>query len=72
MPRRNKAIKRVIPPDPFYGNVMVSSLINRIMTRGKKSTAERIVYSAFDTMEQQLKKPSLEIFDQAIKNIMPI
>jgi len=72
MPRRNKATKRVIPPDPIYGTTMVTSLINRIMTRGKKSTAEHIVYSAFDIMEQQLKKPSLEIFDQAIKNIMPV
>ena len=72
MPRRNKATKRVIPPDPIYGNTTVTSLVNRIMMRGKKSTAERIVYGAFEIMEAQLKKPSLEIFDQAIKNIMPV
>lgn len=72
MPRRNKATKRIIEPDPIYGNTTVTSLINRLMTRGKKSTAEKIVYSAFDIMENRLKKPSLEIFEQAVKNIMPV
>jgi small subunit ribosomal protein S7 len=72
MPRRNKATKRVIAPDAVYGNTTITSLINSVMTRGKKSTSERIVYDAFDIMEKQLKKPSLEIFDQAIKNIMPV
>ena len=72
MPRRKKATKRVIQPDAVYGNTTVTSLINRLMTRGKKSTAERIVYSAFDIIENELKKPSLEIFDQAVKNIMPV
>ncbi|HIC89533.1 MAG TPA: 30S ribosomal protein S7 [Anaerolineae bacterium] len=72
MPRRNRPPRREIPPDPKYGNVMVQKFINRIMTRGKKSVAERIVYNAFDIIEQRTHRPALEVFDEALKNAKPL
>lgn len=72
MTRRGKITKRVTLPDPVYGSTTVTSLIGRIMSCGKRSTAERIVYGAFDIIEKQLKKPPLDIFEQALKNITPI
>jgi small subunit ribosomal protein S7 len=72
MPRRYRPQKRVIPPDVRYNNVKVQSFINRVMKRGKKSTATRVVYDTFDLIEIQTKKEPLEVFLQAMKNVSPV
>jgi small subunit ribosomal protein S7 len=72
MPRRYRPQKRVIPPDVRYNNVQVQSFINRVMKRGKKSTAIRVVYDTFDLIESQTKKDPLDIFLQAMKNVSPV
>ena len=71
MPRRYRPQKRVIPPDVRYNNVQVQSFINRVMKRGKKSTAIRVVYDTFDLIESQTKKDPLDVFLQAMKNVSP-
>ncbi len=72
MPRRAQAVKRNILPDAKYQNVTVARLVNRIMTRGKKSTAERIVHNALQIVEQQEKKEPVTILEQAVKNATPL
>ena len=72
MPRRNRPERRVIPPDPRYNSVDVQSFINRVMKRGKKSTAARLVYDAMELIGERSKKDPLEVFDQALKNASPI
>ena len=72
MSRRNRPERREIVPDPRYGNVLVSNLINKLMWNGKKSTAERIVYGALETLENRAKKPALEALEQAMRNITPV
>ena len=72
MPRRYKPSERMILPDAKYGNVMVAKFINRLMQKGKKSTAERIMYGAFDIIEAKAKRSPLDVFDQAVKNATPI
>ena len=71
MPRRYRPEKRVAPPDVRYNSVQVQSFINRVMERGKKSTATRIVYKAFDLIEERTKKNPLEVFESAFTNISP-
>ncbi|MEN6521796.1 MAG: 30S ribosomal protein S7 [Armatimonadota bacterium] len=72
MPRKGPAKKREILPDPVYGNRLLARLMNRILIKGKKSTAEKIVYDALEMVEQKTGKPGIEIFEQAIKNVMPM
>jgi len=72
MPRRYRPPKRQIPPDPKYNSVLVAKLINKVMKNGKKSLAERIVYNAFDLIEQKAKRDPLTVFEQAIKNATPV
>ncbi len=72
MPRRYRPPKRPIPPDPKYGSENVQRLINKVMQRGKKSLAERIVYQAFDIIEQKTGKPGVEVFEKALQNVMPV
>ncbi|MDA1349591.1 MAG: 30S ribosomal protein S7 [Chloroflexi bacterium] len=72
MARRRRAKKRLIRPDYKYQNVQVSRLINRVMQHGKKTTAERIVYSALTTLEQEARRPAVEVFEQALRNTMPM
>ena len=72
MPRRYRPQKRVIEPDVRYNNVQVQSFINRVMKRGKKSTATRLMYDTFDLIEKQSKKDPLEVFQQALKNVSPV
>lgn len=72
MPRRMRPERRQVPPDVRYNNVYVQSFINRVMRRGKKSLATRLVYEAFDLIEERTKKNPLEIFEQAIKNVSPV
>mgnify|MGYP000919704468 CR=1 FL=1 len=72
MPRRREVPKRDILADPKYGSVEVAKFMNVLMTAGKKSVAERIVYDAIDSIEQRLKRPGIEVFEQAMRNVMPL
>ncbi|MGB9521383.1 MAG: 30S ribosomal protein S7 [Anaerolineales bacterium] len=72
MSRRNKPEKFEIPPDVRYNSVEVQSFINRVMRRGKKSLAARLVYDAFDIIQEKTKKNPLEVFDLAFKNVSPL
>lgn len=72
MPRRANVVKRQTKPDPKYNNNTLAIFINKIMQRGKKSVARRIVYDAFDIIEGKVKKPPLDVFDQAMKNATPL
>jgi small subunit ribosomal protein S7 len=72
MPRRSRPPKRKIDPDVRYNSVQVQSFINRVMKNGKKSTATRLTYNAFDLIEKDLKKDPLEVFQQALKNVSPV
>jgi len=71
MPRRGKVEHRPVPPDTKYNNVMVASLINRVMTRGKKTVATRAVYGAFDIISEKTKKNPVEVFETALRNAGP-
>ena len=71
MPRRREVPKREILPDPKYGNSDVAKFVNVLMTRGKKSVAERIVYGAFDAIKTKSGKDPLEVFGQAVQNVKP-
>ena len=70
--RRTKPEKREVVPDIRYNNVEVSMIINRIMWNGKKSVATRLVYNAFDIIEQKTGKNPVEVFDQALTNVGPV
>lgn len=72
MPRRARPTKKEIFPDAKYHNETVARFINRIMTRGKKSTAERVIYSALQIMEQQMSKDPVSTLEQAVKNVTPL
>ncbi len=72
MPRRNRPPKREIPPDIKYNSVLVQQFVNKLMTRGKMSTAQRVFYDALDIAEQRAKRSGLEIFEQAVRNATPI
>ena len=71
MPRRFRPEKREVEPDLKYNNVHVSMFVNRLMKDGKKSTARTILYDAFDIIEQRLNRPPIEVFEQALDNVMP-
>ena len=71
MPRRGTIKKRVPPPDPRYNSIVVQQFINKVMQRGKKSIAERIVYQALELAAERLKKTPMEVFDLAIRNAGP-
>jgi small subunit ribosomal protein S7 len=72
MARRNRPERRVIPPDARYNNVQVQVLINKLMKRGKKSTAERVVYGAFNRIEGQSGRDPLDVFGQSLRNVTPV
>jgi small subunit ribosomal protein S7 len=72
MPRRREVPKRSITPDPKYRDETVAKFVNVVMKSGKKSTAEKIVYGAFDTMVERGKKEPLVLFNQALDNVRPI
>jgi small subunit ribosomal protein S7 len=72
MPRKGPPRKRDITPDPVYGSVLLARFMNRLLTCGKKSKAEKIMYEALDFMEDRTKRPGIEVFEQAIKNVMPM
>ena len=70
--RRRRVVKRELTPDVKYNSLLVARLINTIMTRGKKSTAQGIVYSAFELMEaKKPDMPAIDIFTQALENVKP-
>ncbi len=70
--RKRRAEKRYIKPDPKFNDVLVSKFINAIMYDGKKSVARKVLYNAFDIIEDRTKKPGLEIFKQAVANTEPL
>jgi len=72
MPRRRVVAKRDILPDPKFGNVTLAKFMNMVMTSGKKSIAERIVYGALDLVQEKLSKDPIEIFDEALENVAPL
>ena len=72
MPRKGNVPKREVLPDPVYGSVVVAKLINSIMLDGKKGTAQKIVYNAFDQVKEITGEDPLEVFEKAMNNIMPV
>ncbi len=71
MPRKGHIAKRDVLPDPIYNSKLVTRLINKIMIDGKRGTAQKILYHAFDIVEVKTGKPPMEVFEQALENIMP-
>jgi len=71
MSRRHAAEKREVLPDAKYGDIVLTKFMNNLMIDGKKSVAERIVYNAFDRVEDRLKKAPVEVFHEALDNIKP-
>ena len=71
MPRRGNVPKREILPDPMYNSVLVTKLVNSIMLDGKKGVAQKVVYGAFDTIKEKTGNEPLDVFTQALENIMP-
>ena len=72
MPRKGPVTKRDVLPDPVYGSKLLTRFINKIMLDGKKGVAERIVYDAFDLIHSKTGKDPMEVFDTAMKNVMPV
>lgn len=72
MPRKGPVPRRDVLPDPIYNSKLVTRLINRIMLDGKKGVAQKILYDAFDVIRDRTGKDPMEVFEQAIKNIMPV
>ena len=72
MPRRGNIPKREVLPDPIYGSQLVSKLVNSVMYDGKKGVAQKIVYEAFDIVKEKTGKNPLEVYEQAMENIMPV
>ena len=71
MPRRGNVPKREVLPDPIYGSVLVTRLVNNIMLDGKKGVAQKVVYGAFDLIKEKTEKDPVEVFTQAMENVMP-
>ena len=71
MPRRGKIAKRDVLPDPLYKSKLVTRLINSVMLDGKKGVAQKIVYGAFEIVQEKTGKEPLEAFQEAMENIMP-
>jgi small subunit ribosomal protein S7 len=72
MSRRRRAEPRVISPDPRYHSVVLARFINRVMFKGKKSTAQHAVYNAMEIIREESRRHPMEVFDQAIKNATPL
>ena len=69
--RKRRAVKRDVLPDPIYNSKIVTKLVNAIMLDGKKGTAQKILYEAFDIVEKQTGKKAMDVFTEAMKNISP-
>ena len=72
MPRKGHTQKRDVLADPIYNNKVVTKLINNIMLDGKKGVAQKIVYGAFERVEAKAEKPAIEVFEEAMNNMMPV
>lgn len=72
MPRRGNVPKRDVLPDPVYNSKVVTKLINQVMQDGEKSVAQRIVYEAFEQMQAKLNADAMDVFNQAMANVMPM
>jgi len=72
MPRKGPVAKRDVLPDPIYKSKLVTRLINKMMIDGKRGKSQKILYSAFDLIAERSGKDAIEVFDQALKNIMPV
>jgi len=72
VPRRGAVPKREVLPDPVYGSKVLTKLINQVMLKGKKSLAESIVYGALDIIREKTGRNPLEVFEAAMKNVMPV
>jgi small subunit ribosomal protein S7 len=70
--RRRRAEQRPVPPDVKYGSVDLTRFINKVMERGKKTVAQGIVYGALDVLERQARRPPLEVFQDALRNAVPV
>jgi len=71
MPRRREIPKREIPPDPIYNSTLVTKFISTVMTQGKRSTAEQILYHSFDIIKEKTGDDPLKVFKKAIENVKP-
>ncbi|CVH77043.1 30S ribosomal protein S7 [Clostridiales bacterium CHKCI006] len=72
MARKGHVAKRDVLPDPVYNSKLISKLINNIMLDGKKGVAQNILYDAFKKVEEKTQRPAMEVFEQALNNIMPV
>lgn len=72
MPRKGPVPKREVLPDPIYGSKLVTKLINKVMRDGKKALAQRICYGAFDLIREKTGRDPMEVFEQALNNVMPV
>ncbi|MGQ9556100.1 MAG: 30S ribosomal protein S7 [Anaerolineae bacterium] len=72
MPRRYKPPRREVTPDVRYGSEMVSRFVNKVMRVGKRSLSQRIVYDAFDLVQERAHRSPLEVFEQAVRNVTPV
>ena len=72
MPRKGPVPKRDVLPDPVYNSKLVTRFINKVMYDGKKGIAETIVYDAFDIIRSKMGQDPMEVFEQALKNVMPV
>ena len=72
MPRRGGVQKRDVLPDPMYNSKVVTKLINQVMYDGKRGTAQRICYDAFDIIKEKTGREPLEVFNEAMENVMPL
>ena len=72
MPRKGYIAKRDVLPDPIYNSKVVTKLINNVMLDGKKTVAQKIVYDAFDIVKEKQGKDALEVFEEALNNVMPV
>ena len=72
MPRRGKVERRVVAPDPRYNSELVSRFVNKVMQRGKKGVAEKIMYGAMDIIQSRTGRSPIEVFEQALYNVTPV
>lgn len=72
MPRKGPVVKRDVIPDPIYNSKLVSRLINRLMVDGKRGKASTILYKAFEIIKEETGNEPMEVFEQALKNLMPV
>jgi len=72
MPRKGPVAKRDVLPDPLYNSKLVTRLINQIMVDGRRGKAQKILYKAFELVQERSEQQSIEVFEQAMKNVMPV